>query len=78
MQPLFFMNDRHRYYRRILRAIKTVDTKCDKTLGMLNTMLGKEEDSLIESLRKSARDMYQSSLEERRRTGGFFNVHRHD
>ena len=69
--------NRHRYYRRLLRAIETVDGKCDKVLGILNTMLVKEEESLIESIKESAMDMYQSSLEERRRAGNL-NIVRHD
>jgi hypothetical protein len=69
--------DRHRY-NTLLRMIQAVNAKCDRILRLLNKMRGEEKDNLFDSIRESARDIYQSSLEERRRTGKFFSVHRHD
>ena len=71
------MNNGNRNYRQVLMTIKSVDSKCDKVLEILNAMLGHEEDSLIESMRDAARNMYQHSLEERKRVGGTIRVLKH-
>lgn len=78
MQPLFFMVKRHRYYRHILRAISTIDSKCDRMLCILEAMRSDTTDSILESMRESARDIYESSLAERRRVGRLFDIQRHD
>ena len=62
----------------MLRAVRSVDAKCERILGMLRAMRGEEEDSLINGLRESAKDLYLSSLEERKRLGRFFSVTKHD
>ena len=67
-----------RRYNTLLRMMQAVNAKCDRMLGILNRMRGEEKDTLFDSIRESARDIYQSSLEERRRTGRFFSLHRHD
>ena len=71
------MTNKHKY-RYLLRSIKTVDFKCDRILGILDVMRGENKDSMIESIKESARDMYLCSLEERRRTGKFLSVSKHD
>lgn len=70
--------DRNRNYRRILNAVRGVDAKCNRVLCILDTMLSRKEDSLLESIRESARELYQSSLEERRRTGRNIDIVKHD
>ena len=69
--------NKHRYHR-LLRATKCIEVKCDRILSILDVMRSEGKDSLLESIKESARDMYQCSLEERRRTGKFFNLLRHD
>lgn len=61
-----------------MRAIQKVDAKCERILGTLDVLLGRRKDSLLESMKESARDMYLCSLEERRRTGRHIDVLRHD
>ena len=65
-------------YRYLLRSIKIVDIKCDRILSKLDVMHSDSNDSMLESIRESARDMYLCSLEERRRTGKFLGVLKHD
>lgn len=71
------MGKRH-IHSKLLRTLQAVDVKCDMILGILDVMRGEKQDSILESLRESARDIYQCSLEERRRTGRLFSVMRHD
>ena len=72
------MNNGNGNYRQVLMAIRSVDSKCDKVLEILSAILGHEEDCLIESMRDAARNMYQHSLEERKRVGGTIRVLKHD
>ena len=55
-----------------------IDAKCDRILRTLNEMRDEEDDSVLKSIKESARDMYLCSVEERRRVGKFFHVLRHD
>ena len=71
------MTKRHRY-RHLLRSIRTVDFKCDRILSILDVMRSEGKDSMLDSIKESARDMYLCSLEERRRTGRFFSITKHD
>ena len=59
-------------------TLQEIGCKCDRILGILEEMRCERENSMLNSIRESARDMYQSSLEERRRTGRTINVVRHD
>ena len=71
------MSKRHRQ-RHLLKSIRTIDFKCDRILGILDVMRGENEDSMLESIKESAREMYLCSLEERRRTGNILSVSKHD
>lgn len=71
------MSSKHRY-RHLLHSIKAVDVKCDRILSKLDVMHSDNTDSMLESIKESARDMYLCSLEERRRTDKFLSVVRHD
>lgn len=73
---LFFM-DKRLEYRHLLHTIQRVDRKCDKILGILSIMRDESKDALLESIKDSARDMYQSSLDERKRVGKLVFL-RHD
>ena len=73
---LFFMEDKS--LRHIQRTIQRVDAKCDRILGMIEVMLGSRKDSLLESIKESARDMYACSIEECRRIGKHLDILRHD
>lgn len=64
--------------RYLLRTVKAIDVKCDRILSILNVMHGDSQDSMLESIKESARDIYLCSLEERRRTGGFISILKHD
>lgn len=55
-----------------------IDAKCDRILRTLDVMRGKNEDSMLESIKESAREMYLCSLEERRRTGNILSISKHD
>ena len=72
------MVKRHRYYRHILRAIGTIDFKCDRILRILEAMRSDTTDPILESMKESARDIYESSLAERRRAGRLFDIRKHD
>lgn len=65
-------------YRTLLHAVRTIDFKCDRILGMLDVMRSEREDAVIDSIRESARDIYRCSVEERRRTGNFLEITRHE
>lgn len=73
----FFMSKRTRY-RYLLRTIRTIDVKCDRILNTLNVIHGDCADSMLDCIKESARDMYMSSLEERRRTERAIDIRRHD
>jgi len=60
------------------RLLRRINAKCDRILGLLNVMRSEEKDTMLDSIRDSARDMYLSSLEERRRSCGRFSIMRHD
>lgn len=77
IQSPFIMSKRHRQSC-LLKSIKTIDFKCDRILGILDVMRGKDEDSMLESIKESAREMYLCSLEERRRTGNILSISKHD
>ena len=71
------MSSKHRY-RHLLHSIKAVDVKCDRILSKLDVMHSDENDSVLESIKESAREMYLCSLEERRRAGNILTISRHD
>lgn len=71
------MSSKYRY-RHLLHSIKSVDVKCDRILSILDVMRSDTEDSMLESIKESAREMYQCSLEERRRAGNMFSISKHD
>lgn len=71
------MRKRNRY-RNLLHSIKTLDFKCDRILSILDVMRSDTEDSMLESIKESAREMYLCSLEERRRAGNMFSISKHD
>jgi len=72
------MDSNNRNYRRILHAVRGVDAKCDRMLGILDKMLSGKDDSLLESIKESAMELYKSSLEERRRLGRNIGIVKHD
>ena len=71
------MSSKHRY-RHLLHSIQTIDIKCDRILSRLDVMRSDTEDSMLESIKESAREMYLCSLEERRRAGNIFSISKHD
>lgn len=66
---------RHRHG--LLERIEAVEAKCDRIIGMLEDMRSETEDSMLNSIKESARDLYLCSVEERRRVGITFNVIEH-
>ncbi len=71
------MSSKYRY-RHLLHSIKSLDVKCDRILSRLDDMRSDIEDSMLESIKESAREMYLCSLEERRRAGNMFSISKHD
>lgn len=71
------MSSKYRY-RHLLHSIKSLDVKCDRILSRLDDMRSDTEDSMLESIKESAREMYLCSLEERRRAGNMFSISKHD
>lgn len=71
------MSSKHRYHH-LLHSIQTIDIKCDRILSRLDVMRSDTEDSMLESIKESAREMYLCSLEERRRAGNIFSISKHD
>lgn len=71
------MSSKHRY-RNLLHSIQAIDIKCDRILSRLDVMRSDTEDSMLESIKESAREMYLCSLEERRRTGNILSISKHD
>lgn len=69
------MSSKYRY-RHLLHSIKSVDIKCDRILSKLEQSDSK--DSLFDSIKESAREMYLCSLEERRRAGNIISISKHD
>ena len=61
----------------LLERIEAVEAKCDRIIGMLEDMRSETEDSMLNSIKESARDLYLCSVEERRRVGITFNVIKH-
>ncbi len=74
----FDMVKRNKYYRQILSALRSIDDKCEKIICILEAMRGMATDSMLESIRESARDIYESSIAERRRVGRLFDTLKHD
>lgn len=69
---------RKKRYHYLLKSVRNVDFKCDRILGILAVMRRENQGTMLESIKESARDMYLCSLEERRRTGKFIGIPRHD
>lgn len=69
---------RNKYCRQILSALRSIDDKCEKIICVLEAMRGMATDSMLESIRESARDIYESSIAERRRVGRLFDTLKHD
>lgn len=57
-------------YRYLVKSIRTVDFKCNKILRVLEVMRSESKDTMLDSIKDSARDMFLSSLKERRRIEG--------
>ena len=74
----FDMAKRNSYCRHILCALRSIDDKCEKIICILEAMRGVATDSMLESIRESARDIYESSIAERRRVGRLFDILKHD
>jgi hypothetical protein len=66
-----------RHRPELLERIEAVEAKCDRIIGMLEDMRSETEDSMLNCLKESARDLYLCSVEERRRVGITFNVIKH-
>ena len=71
------MSSKYRY-RNLLHSIKAVDVKCDRILSRLDVMRSDDKDSMLDSIRESAREIYLCSLEERRRAGNIISLSKHD
>ena len=61
-----------------MHSIQAIDIKCDRILSRLDVMRSDTEDSMLESIKESAREMYLCSLEERRRAGNILSISKHD
>ena len=57
-------------YRYLVKSIRNVDFKCNKILRVLEVMRSESKDTMLDSIKESARDMFLSSLKERRRIEG--------
>lgn len=57
-------------YRYLVKSIRNVDFKCNKILRVLEVMRSESKDTMLDSIKESARDMFLSSLNEHRRIEG--------
>lgn len=73
---LFFM-DKNNENRNLLHTLQKVDKKCDRILSRLDQIIERGEDDLISSIRDTAKNLYDTSADERSRLGATMRVISH-